>query len=74
MSQDTLTKEQILQELEKLPEARWLEVLEFIQVLQASSEPSTQENSNSVQQSEAWAAYLASKQERAEVYRRLANS
>ncbi len=74
MSQDILTKEQILQELEKLPAARWVEVLEFIHGLQSAPEPLDQATSNSVRQSDAWAAYLASKQERAEVYRRLANS
>jgi len=75
----TMTKDQIIQELEKLPESRWLEVLEFIHALQdepAPSERTEPQNlgSNLVRQSDAWAAYLASKQERAEVYRRLANS
>jgi hypothetical protein len=74
MSQDILTKEQILLELEKLPAARWVEVLEFIHGLQSDPKSSDQETSDPVRQSEAWAAYLASKQERAEVYRRLANS
>ena len=76
----TMTKDQIIQELEKLPESRWLEVLEFIHALQAEPAPSEQTEpqnlvgSNLVRQSDAWAAYLASKQERTEVYRRLANS
>lgn len=70
-----MTKEQIMQELEKLPEPLLLEVLEFARTLQIQPDPlELPKIPNAVRQGAAWAAYLASKQERAEVYRRLANS
>ncbi|PZV06520.1 MAG: DUF2281 domain-containing protein [Leptolyngbya sp.] len=61
-------KEQLIQELEQLPEAQLEEVLALVRSFKA--EPDT----NSDQSSRVWQAYLASKQEREEVYRRLANS
>ncbi len=70
----SLTKEQIMQELEQLPQPLLLEVLKVARALQDPSEADRSEASKSVRQSDGWAAYLASKQERAEVYRRLANS
>lgn len=60
-------KEQIMQELEQIPESQLRQVLEFVRSLQAPS------RSDEVS-SEVWQAYLASKREREEVYRRLANS
>jgi hypothetical protein len=61
------TQEKILQELEQIPEGMLIEVLEFIQALK---------NKVLVQStdSEIWQAYLASKADREEVYRHLANS
>jgi hypothetical protein len=61
------TQEKILQELEQIPEGMLTEVLEFIQALK---------NKIPVQSAdrEIWQAYLASKSDREEVYRRLANS
>ena len=61
------TKEQILQELDRVPESAMEEVLEFVLALQAKHSAKTQK-------SDVWKAYLASKKEREEVYRRLANS
>ena len=61
------TKEQILQELDRGPEPAMAEVLEFVLALQAKHNAKTQK-------SDVWKAYLASKKEREEVYRRLANS
>lgn len=61
------TKEQILQELDRVPESAMAEVLEFVLALQAKHNAKTQK-------SDVWKAYLASKKEREEVYRRLANS
>ncbi len=61
------TKEQILQELDQLPESAMEEVLEFFVALQTKHSVQTQK-------SDVWKAYLASKKEREEVYRRLANS
>jgi hypothetical protein len=61
-------KEQLIQELEQLPEAQLEAVLTLVRSLKV--EPDT----NSDQSSRVWQAYLASKQEREEVYRRLANS
>ena len=61
------TKEQILQELDRVPESAMAEVLEFVLALQAKHNAKTQK-------SDIWKDYLASKKEREEVYRRLANS
>jgi hypothetical protein len=62
------TKEQIIQELEQLPEAQLEAVLTIVR--------SFKEQSHQAEDpiDPVWQAYLASKQERAEVYRRLANS
>ena len=61
----TMTKEQIIQELEKLPEPLLVKVLEVARTLQSQE---------SELESKIWQAYLASEHEREEVYRRLANS
>lgn len=61
-------KEQLLQELEQMPEPTLQKVLEFVRSL-TSEQPSSDEN-----QDPCWQAYLESKREREEVYRRLANS
>jgi predicted Ser/Thr protein kinase len=60
-------KDQLLQELDRVPESAIEEVLEFVLALQAKHSAQTQK-------SDVWKAYLASKKEREEVYRRLANS
>jgi hypothetical protein len=59
------TKEQIIQKLEQVSETTLEQVLEFL--LTVKPEPPVNEV-----RSEVWNAYLASKQEREEVYRRLA--
>ena len=60
-------KDQLLQELDRVPESAMAEVLEFVLALQTKHSPQTQK-------SDVWKAYLASESERKEVYRRLANS
>lgn len=61
------TQEKILQELDQIPEGMLAEILEFIRNLK---------HKNKIQSAdrEIWQAYLASKNEREEVYRRLANT
>ena len=61
------TKEQILQELDRVPESAMSEVLEFVLALQVK-------HSTQTHKSDVWKAYLASQSERKEVYHRLANS
>jgi len=60
------TKDLIIQELEHVPEPLLVEILDVVQTLKAK-------RSDGVRQ-DVWKAYLASKRERAEVYRRLADS
>lgn len=60
------TKEQIIQEIEQLPEPLLVEALEFVRALHVK--PSVKEPSKAVQ------AFLASLEERKEVYQRLADS
>jgi hypothetical protein len=60
-------RDRIIQELEHLPESRLEEILEFVRSLQAKDAEAAADD-------EVWQAYLASKQERKEVYRRLAES
>jgi hypothetical protein len=60
-------KEQLIQELEQLPEAQLEAVLTLVRSLKAESDQDSYD-------SRVWQAYLESKQEREEVYRRLANS
>ena len=55
-------KKQIIQELEQIPESQLSELLEVTRIFKDSHN------------SEVWQAYLASKREREEVYRRLADS
>jgi hypothetical protein len=59
-------KEELMQELEQVPEAELAKVIEFVRSLKTHA---AQPDDNPV-----WQAYLASKREREEVYRRLANS
>ncbi|WP_414585077.1 hypothetical protein [Scytonema sp. PCC 10023] len=59
-------KEQLLQELDQVPESTLHRVLEFVRSLKA------EQQSNS--ENRVWQAYLDSEREREEVYRRLANS
>ena len=64
-------KEQIIQELEQIPESTQKSQLnELLQVVRFFKEKCQ----NDSQDSEVWEAYLASKREREEVYRRLADS
>ena len=60
-------KDQLLQELDRVPEPMLQEVLEFLLALKAKYPVKSDK-------SDVWNAYLASKKEREEVYRRLANS
>jgi hypothetical protein len=60
-------KEQILQELEQIPESQLSELLEVVRIFKEKYQ-------NNSDDSEVWQAYLASKREREEVYRRLADS
>ncbi len=62
------TKEQIIQALEQVPEPKLSDVLAFIHSLKRDGLPSPGVRP------EVWQAYLESKKERAEVYRRLADS
>ncbi|MFB2881154.1 DUF2281 domain-containing protein [Floridanema aerugineum] len=61
------TKEQLIHEIDQMPDSMIEQVLEF--VLSLKTKHSSESNSSDV-----WNAYLASKREREEVYRRLANS
>lgn len=60
------TKEQIIHEIEQVPEDHLEEVLELVRSLKSKPQEKTQ--------SEAVQAFLASLEERKEVYQRLANS
>ena len=60
-------KDQLLQELDQVPEPLLLKVLEFVRSLKTEEEQQKLET-------KAWQAYLDSERERKEVYRRLANS
>ncbi|MEG4856778.1 DUF2281 domain-containing protein [Microcoleus sp. K1-B6] len=60
-------KDQLLQELDQVPEPVLLKVLEFVRSLKTEEEKQKLE-------AKAWQAYLDSERERKEVYRRLANS
>ena len=57
------TKEQIIQEIERLPEPLLAEALEFVRALQVKP-----------LEGKAFQAYLDSEEKWSEVYRRLANS
>lgn len=59
-------KEELMQELEQVPETELAKVLEFVRSLKSTS---AQSETDSV-----WQAYLESEREREEVYRRLASS
>ncbi len=59
-------KDQLLQELDQVPEPLLLKVLEFVRSLKTEEEQKLE--------AKAWQAYLDSERERKEVYRRLANS
>ena len=58
------TKEQIIQEIELFPESLLVEVLEFVRSLKSPPEKT---------HSKAFLAFLASLEERKEVYQRLAD-
>ncbi|KAB8320062.1 DUF2281 domain-containing protein [Tolypothrix campylonemoides VB511288] len=60
-------KEQLLQELDQVPDSALQQVLEFVRSLKTRHQSELQEN-------DTWKAYLAFKREREEVYRRLASS
>lgn len=59
------TKEEIIQELDQVPESVLQKVLEFVRSLKTEEQ---------ILEEKAWQAYLNSEQEREEVYHRLANS
>ena len=61
------TKDLIIQELDQVPESALIEVLEIVRTLK-------EKHSFHSVRPDVWEAYLASKREREEVYRRLANS
>jgi hypothetical protein len=61
-----MVKEQILKELELLPESKLSDVLAYLRSLNNPQKGSAS--------SKIWQAYLDSEREREEVYRRLANS
>lgn len=61
-------KDQLLLELDQVPEPVLLKLLEFLRSLK------TEEAQQQQLESKAWQAYLDSERERKEVYRRLANS
>ncbi|ACK71289.1 hypothetical protein PCC7424_2884 [Gloeothece citriformis PCC 7424] len=58
------TKQKIIQEIENLSESSLTEILTYIQQIK----------NQETDKDEVWQAYLESKQERKEVYRRLAES
>jgi hypothetical protein len=68
-------KEELIQELQQVPESELVKVLEFLRSLKVNTVDSgdpdvlSSEGDRSV-----WNAYLESEQEREEVYRRLASS
>lgn len=59
------TREQIIQEIEQIPDSRLEEVLFFVRSLKSESQQKTP--------SKAFQAFLKSLEERKEVYRRLAS-
>lgn len=59
-------KEQILQEIDQVPESDLPQVLEFVRSLKVEQQ--------SHSENRVWQAYLDSERERKELYRRLANS
>jgi hypothetical protein len=59
-------KEQLLQELDQIPEPVLLKVLEFVRSLKTEEQQKLE--------AKAWQVYLDSERERKEVYQRLANS
>ena len=59
-------KDQLLQEIEQVPEPVLVKVLEFLLALKTEEQQKIE--------SKTWQAYLDSERERKEVYRRLANS
>ena len=64
-------KEKILQELEQLPDSSLQEVLNLISKLKDDLE---EKQTSTISSDQVWQAYLKSKKEREEVYRRLADS
>ena len=62
-------KDQLLLELDQVPEPLLLKVLEFVRSLKTEEEQQQQKI-----EAKGWQAYLDSERERKEVYRRLANS
>ena len=68
-------KEELIQELEQVPEIELVKVLEFVRSLRAA--PKGQSLKSTLTQPDTdpvWQAYLNSEREREEVYRRLASS
>jgi len=71
------TREQLLQEIEQVPEFLLDEILEFVRTLKGK-EQTTEDNKGSLlnlqEGGRAFAAYLESEEKWSEVYRRLAQS
>ncbi len=71
------TREQLLQEIEQVPESLLNEILEFVRTLKGK-DGATEDNKGSLLDSQergrAFAAYLESEEKWSEVYRRLAQS
>lgn len=68
------TKEQIIQEIEQVPEPLLEEVLEFVRFLKVRSEARSEKEHSTRARPEVWEAYLRVEEENEEVFRRLANS
>ena len=74
-----LTKAQIVQELDRVPDEILMKVLKYLRSLDTASEDKLYQSSqlseeNAEIEDRAWQAYLDSERERKEVYHRLANS
>lgn len=61
-----ITKQTIIQEIERMSDADLIQVLDYIKTLKAKAK--------STETTEVWQIYLQSEQERQAVYRRLAQS
>ncbi len=72
---ETMTlKEELMQELEQVPEAELAKVIEFVRVHVVEATPTLKSTLAQAGTDPVWQAYLESAREREEVYRRLASS
>jgi hypothetical protein len=67
-------KEELMQELEQLPEAELANVPEFVQVRVVEATPTIKAHTAQPNAKPVWQTYLKSKREREEVYHRFANA